>query len=227
MVVPVRNGARFLPDALASIGAQRRAPDEVILVVDATSSDDSVALASTLAASYGARVVLQEGTGVAAAINLGVTSSEGDAIAMLSCDDEWSPDALAAHETALEADPGAGYSVGLVRYVLDPDSPPPPGWRPELLDAPRRARMIETTMVRRVTFDRVGLHRDEAGVSSDVDFFARAHDAGVTVVHVDEIVVDKRVHAASTAHNSATGTADLLAVARDAIRRKTTGGGDP
>lgn len=219
-MVPIRNGSRFLADALRSIAAQTRRPDEVVLVVDATSDDDSVELARRLSGTVAAEVVIQDGTGVADAINQGITATHGEAVAMLSCDDQWTPGALAAHEQALATDRSAGYSVGLVAYFVDPEFGPPPGWRAELADEPRRARMIETTMIRRSVFDQIGMHRGSVGASSDVDFFARAHDAQIVPVDVDEIVVNKRVHAASTAHTSPTATADLLAVARDAIRRK-------
>ena len=80
--------------------------------------------------------------------------------------------------------------------------------------------MIETTAVRRTTFDLVGKHLATAGASSDVDWFARAHDLGVKSVEVAGTVVRKRLHRASTAHTTPTGTTDLLAVVRDAVRRK-------
>ena len=221
VVIPVRNGERFLPTACASVRAQTRPADEVRIVVDPTSSDDSVAVAEMLRGW--AIVETQRGHGVADAINQGFTGALGDVITFLSCDDELLPDALEAHIAALEADPDAGYSVGSVSYHVDPETGPPEGWRPELLDGPRVARMIETTAVRRATYDLVGPHRATAGASSDVDWFSRANDLGVTSVDVPRTVVRKRVHTASTAHTSLTGTADLLAVVRDAVRRKRDG----
>ena len=221
VVIPVRNGERFLAAACASVRAQTRPAEEVRIVVDPTSTDDSVAVAEAMRGW--AVVEAQRGQGVADAINQGFAGALGDVVAFLSCDDELVPDALEAHVAALEAHPDAGYSVGSVTYHVDPETGPPEGWRPELLDGPRVARMIETTAVRRTTYDLVGPHHALAGASSDVDWFARAHDLGVTSVEVPLTVVHKRVHTASTAHTSTTGTADLLAVVRDAVRRKRDG----
>jgi glycosyltransferase involved in cell wall biosynthesis len=218
VVIPVRNGARFLPTAIESLRGQTRPADEVRIVVDPGSTDGSREVADAF--GRWAMVGAQRGEGVADAINQGFSRAHGDVVAFLSCDDELSPGALASHVAALEAHPEAGYSVGAVSYHVDPRTGPPCGWRPELLDGARVARMIETTAVRRATFDLVGPHRATAGASSDVDWFARAHDLGVTSVEVTETVVRKRLHRASTAHTSPTGTADLLAVVRDAVRRK-------
>jgi glycosyltransferase involved in cell wall biosynthesis len=221
VVIPVRNGQRFLAVACASVRDQTRPADEVRIIVDPTSTDDSVAVAEALRGW--AVVETQRGRGVADAINQGYTGALGEVVAFLSCDDALLPDALEAHVAALEAHPDAGYSVGSVSYHVDPATGPPEGWRPELLGSPHLARMIETTAVRRSTFDLVGPHRAHAGASSDVDWFARANDLGVTSVEVPRTVVHKRVHTASTAHTSPTGTADLLAVVRDAVRRKRHG----
>lgn len=218
VVIPVRNGARFVAEAAASVRGQTRPPDEVRFVVDPSSTDASVEVARGFA--EWAVVDVQRGEGVADAINQGFSDATGDVVAFLSCDDRFVPDALERHVAALESHPKAGYSVGAVEYHVDPVTGPPDGWRPELLDGPRVARMIETTAVRRSTFDRVGPHRSLAGASSDVDWFARAFDLGVPSIELTGTVVHKRLHAASTAHTSATGTADLLAVVRDAVRRK-------
>lgn len=218
VVIPVRNGARFLPSACASVRGQTRSADEVRIIVDPTSTDGSVEAAEAM--HDWSTIEVQRGQGVADAINQGLAGAHGDVVAFLSCDDEYLPDALARHEAALEEHPEAGYSIGAVSYHIDPETGPPDGWRPELLDGPRVARMIETTAVRRSTFDLVGPHRSTAGASSDVDWFARANDLGVSSIEVSGTVVLKRLHRASTAHTSSTGTADLLAVVRDAVRRK-------
>ena len=221
VVIPVRNGARFLPTACASVRAQIRPADEIRIVVDPSSDDDSVSAAEAM--RDWAAVERQRGRGVADAINQGFASATGDVVAFLSCDDEFLPDALALHEAALTADPDAGYSVGAVTYHVDPETGPPDGWRPELLDGPRVARMIETTAIRRPTFGLVGPHRSTAGASSDVDWFARANDLGVSSIEVGGTVVHKRLHRASTAHTSPTGTDALLAVVRATVRRKRGG----
>src|SRR5262249_41927852 len=78
VVVPVRDGERYLAEALDSILAQTHAPLEVI-VVDDGSTDRSAEIARGFAPRV--RCVSQEHRGVAAARNHGVSLARGEAIA--------------------------------------------------------------------------------------------------------------------------------------------------
>lgn len=90
VVIAAYNAARFLEPALASVAAQARAADEVI-VVDDGSTDGTAALA----AARGARVISTPNRGVSAARNTGIASASGDWIALLDADDLWHPDKIA------------------------------------------------------------------------------------------------------------------------------------
>ena len=70
VIVPVRNAATHLPAALASILPQLPQTGE-ILVIDGGSTDDSVAIAT----AHGARVLHQQGRGLAAARNQAILAS--------------------------------------------------------------------------------------------------------------------------------------------------------
>jgi glycosyltransferase involved in cell wall biosynthesis len=70
VIVPVRNAAAHLPAALASVLSQRPAPAECI-VIDGGSTDGSVAIAE----AHGARILHQEGRGLAAARNQAIRAS--------------------------------------------------------------------------------------------------------------------------------------------------------
>src|SRR5262249_61465285 len=71
-VVPVHNGAAWIEDTLAAIGAQSDGRPMEILVVDDRSSDRSPAILKRLAERLPLRIVAGEGRGAAAALNLGV-----------------------------------------------------------------------------------------------------------------------------------------------------------
>ena len=70
VVIPVRNGERFLREALDSVLTQVYEPLELI-VVDDGSSDGSLAVARSFGS--GVRVFTQPPSGVAAALNHGVS----------------------------------------------------------------------------------------------------------------------------------------------------------
>ena len=86
VVMAVRDGERYLAEALASVDAQTVAPLEVLLV-DGGSRDATRAIAE----GHGARVLEQEGDTLADAFNTGIRAARGDAIAFLSHDDVWLP----------------------------------------------------------------------------------------------------------------------------------------
>ncbi|HEV8014415.1 MAG TPA: glycosyltransferase family 2 protein [Stellaceae bacterium] len=88
VVIPLYNRREEIERALASVLRQSRAPDE-ILVVDDASRDGS---ADTVAALAESRINLlrhERNQGASAARNTGIAAARGDWIALLDSDDEW------------------------------------------------------------------------------------------------------------------------------------------
>lgn len=216
VIVAVRNGERRLASALASIHAQSRLPTE-ILVVDGGSTDRTREIAR---ATPGVRLLRQRGRTLADAYNTGVEAARGEFVAFLSHDDEWLPRKLELQLSRLQGPLPADACVGLARFVLEPGDVPPPGFRPELLDGPRPARIMETLLVRRAVLDRVGRFWPTVSPADDLDWFARAQDLGVRVAVVDEVILRKRVHAGSTAHRHPNAVPGMLASLRASVLRK-------
>jgi GT2 family glycosyltransferase len=87
-IVPVWNGRELLERLLASLAAQTRRADE-LLVVDNGSEDG----APDLARAAGARVIaMGRNAGFAAAVNRGIRESRGEWLAILNSDVELAPD---------------------------------------------------------------------------------------------------------------------------------------
>lgn len=93
VVIPCYNGAAFLRETLASVLAQTR-PAQEIVVIDDGSTDDS----ADIAASFGppVRVIRQANRGESAARNRGIRESRGEWVAFLDADDLWLPERIAA-----------------------------------------------------------------------------------------------------------------------------------
>ena len=106
-----RNGARYLPEQIRSICAQRRLPQEIVLSDDG-STDDTMAVVRDTLASCGAAnpIVLREFNnmpplGVTRNFEQAVRACSHDLIALCDQDDVWQPDRLARMVAQFEARP--------------------------------------------------------------------------------------------------------------------------
>jgi glycosyltransferase involved in cell wall biosynthesis len=216
VIMAVRDGERYLREALASLGAQTVEPAEVLLV-DGGSRDATRAIA---AAHPGVRVVAQDGDTLADAYNTGIRAARGEVVAFLSHDDVWLPRKLELQLARLGAAPRVDACVCHAQLFLDPGGSAPPGFRPELLRGPRPARVMEALAARRSLFDHVGDLRADVSPADDVDWFARAQDLGVPIAVLPETLLRKRVHAGSTAHGSPQTPRALVRLLRESVERK-------
>lgn len=108
VVVCTYNHAHFLADALDSVCAQSRPPDEIVVVDDGSIDDPE-----TVVARYpGVRLVRQENRGLAAARNIGLVSVSSRFVVFLDADDVLMPGAIEAGLACIAAHPGAGFVYG-------------------------------------------------------------------------------------------------------------------
>jgi glycosyltransferase involved in cell wall biosynthesis len=106
VVIPTRNRAHLVCEAVESAVSQRDGQVEVI-VVDDGSTDDT---ADVLARRFGSRIRLlrlPDRRGVGAARNAGVRLASGELLAFLDDDDLWLPGKLNAELRVLDSFPGA------------------------------------------------------------------------------------------------------------------------
>ena len=117
VVIPVKDGARYLGEVLAAVFGS--SVDEV-LVIDSGSRDGS----ATVARAAGASVVsIAPGSfGHGRTRNLGVERTSGELVAFLTQDATPSPGWLEAHRAALALDPRVGASYG--PHLPRPDTSP-------------------------------------------------------------------------------------------------------
>lgn len=119
VVVPARDEEDRLPRCLASLAAQTRLPDEVV-VVDNASTDAT----ARLAAAAGARVVHEAERGIWPAAAAGYDAATGDVIARVDADTVLPPDWLARVEALLADDPGCAAVTGPGWFRLGPAGAP-------------------------------------------------------------------------------------------------------
>src|SRR5215831_1015297 len=117
VVVPVYNAELYVCDALDSVVAQSRPPDQLIIIDDG-SSDGSLKNIRTWASQYRREIhVLQQNNhGVAAARNRGIRHTEAQLIAFLDADDLFLPDHLQLLEGAYANHPDLAVAFGDASY---------------------------------------------------------------------------------------------------------------
>jgi glycosyltransferase involved in cell wall biosynthesis len=205
VVIPVRDGSSYLPEAIATALAQAPRPDELIVV-----DDGSVDGSGELAQSLGATVVRQEPTGPGAARNLGATTASSDLVAFLDADDRMVPGRLQVQRDALAADDSLDGAFGLMRLFSDGREPAGPS-EPCLLPSALLVR-------RRVLLDSGGFDA-ELAAGEFVDWLARCRQAGRRFRLLDTVVAERRVHDGNLTRDRERLRAGYVAVARSAIDR--------
>lgn len=216
VVLIVKNGERYIGEALESVFLSEVKPAE-ILVVDGGSTDRTVEVAKGFPL---VRLVAQASTGIANAYNEGIAHATGDLIAFISHDDLWLPGKLDRQVAHMEQNPELLFTVTMVEHFLDEGAELPPHFRSELLGRPHPGVIMETLVARKRVFDVVGLFDPSFPVGEDTDWYARAKDAGVPMAVLPEVLVRRRVHATNSSLNEKGIDKLLLRAMRNSVARK-------
>jgi glycosyltransferase involved in cell wall biosynthesis len=204
-VTIVRDGERFLAEALDSALRQSYSALELV-VVDDGSTDRSTEIAERYVHAAPDRVRLVRHTdlgnkGMSAARSLGVTVAQGDYIGFLDADDVWLPGKIAEQVDVLEAYPTAGMVYGRTQiwhswdsnaartdhfYDLgvEPDRLYPPlRLLPQLLENRAQAPTTCNALIRRDAYEHAGGFEETfPGLYEDQVFFAKLYLNSATYV---------------------------------------------
>jgi glycosyltransferase involved in cell wall biosynthesis len=205
VVIPVYNGERYLGETLSGLLAEDYEPVEAI-VVDDGSTDGS----SAVAASLGVAVVSIAHGGPAVARNVGIRASTGDLIAFADADDPWLTGRLRRQVDRLIEAPGLGFVLGnRIRYV-EPGTKLPPEAQLPWWNQPAPGH-LQTALVRREAFGRVGLLVENMSFCDDVEWILRATRLGVRHEVMPNLLFSYRYHGENI-------TSDVAAVRRSVFK---------
>jgi cellulose synthase/poly-beta-1,6-N-acetylglucosamine synthase-like glycosyltransferase len=192
-IIPVYNRAAMLREAVESVLAQTYRPIQV-LIVDDGSTDDTPAVADSLAAEHPGtiRVLHQHNTGPGPARQAGLEASSGELVQFLDSDDLLLPDKFSREVAALRNDPDAGiaYGIALLRDEATGWTAPTHGTdvgHRELFPAVLSARLWPTAapLYRREVCEAIGSWAD-LRVLEDWDYDCRAGLLGVRLCYRSE-----------------------------------------
>jgi len=117
VLMPVHNGARHLPEAIAST-LKQTFDDFEFLIIDDASTDDSVSLIDTFNDERIRLVRNETNLGQVVSQNKGLQLARGEYIARLDQDDSSSPNRFARQVAVLDAEPSVAV-VGTWMYAVD------------------------------------------------------------------------------------------------------------
>lgn len=203
VVMPCYNAAAHVEQAVRS-ALDQQAVEVELLVVDDSSTDESVAIVQRLQSDYGPRLTLLHAphAGPYPARNLGLRLARGDFIAFLDADDYWEPDCLhALLHTLLERQADLAYcgwqNVGAVMQGGEPYVPPAYEYEDTcshfLTVCPWP---IHAALVRRQVVDAIGGFSTRRFASMDYDFWLRAYAHSQNIVRVPRVLAYYRWHGA-------------------------------
>jgi glycosyltransferase involved in cell wall biosynthesis len=227
VVICAYNTAPYLHSTLASIVAQSRPPDEVVIVDDA-STDTTVEVAE----SWGDRLPLKvlrrdHNGGVGAARRMAIEASTGDLVVLLDADDYWFPDHLEVMYRTYERHGGIvtaqnyrwlpGARVGGRPSTELVPVPPPEAQSSAILVG---NFLFSGSMFARELYDRVGGVRSDVA-AEDWDLWIRMVRSGARVSAAPVVTVLYRQHpgAVSSGESLTRGDVDLL----ERLVARTTG----
>jgi glycosyltransferase involved in cell wall biosynthesis len=217
VILPCYNHAHYLPQALASVLAETRPADDIV-VVDDGSTDDTAAVAADFAPRV--RYVHRPNGGLSAARNTGIAATSAELLAFLDADDLWTPDFLATLVPVLQRSPQLGAVHGGAGFIDAEGQPlaqqatrvePPDRVHDALIDGdyfPAHA-----VLVRRTAFDTVGTFDESLNASEDWDMWLRI-SARFAFGGVPDIVALYRMHGDNMSKDLGRMHASQLAVVR-------------
>jgi glycosyltransferase involved in cell wall biosynthesis len=199
ILLPARNEAARLGDALADCRAQSHRELEIIVIDDGSTDDTPAVVANIAAHDERVRLFATPPQGIASALNRGLAEARGDIVARMDADDRCAPTRLARQLGLLRRRPEIGFCSCLIG--------PPAGesyaggyaayadWVNGLLEpaAIRRERFVEcpivhpTLAIRRDVLRAIGGWRD-GDFPEDYDLVLRLLAAGAEAAKVPEML---------------------------------------
>jgi len=179
VIIPLYNQRATVGEAIASVFAQTRVPEEIIVVDDGSTDGSGDAVEREFPGRV--RLIRQENRGPAAARNTGIRANNSSLIAFLDADDKWFPQKLERHMEFMEGhtDCMLSFSAHVSYYEARDET------RTENISIDKRTYVRKaffreeglpaapSVIVRRDVFDEVGVFDESLRMCEDSDLWLR------------------------------------------------------
>ena len=229
VIMAVRNGQRFLREAVESVLSQTWTRFEFVIVDDGSTD----ATAHILGTYRDDRIlkINQRNLGLPAALNLGIGASHGSLIARMDADDRMLPDRLERQLTFLEEHPDAGVICSHAWIVNAKGKRIAKSMHPVEVD---RA-LLEgdpslflnivhpSVMMRRDAFEKVGGYNKGLPYAEDRELWGRIATSGLKIHCQPEFLMEYRLHGGAMSMKRLAQDAQVVRLIDTNIIRRWTG----
>jgi glycosyltransferase involved in cell wall biosynthesis len=216
VIIPCRNGANYLAEAVAGIRGQNM-PVEIIVV-----DDGSADATAELAESLGCRVIRHGATrGQVAGKNTGLRAARGEYVMFHDHDDIMNDGALAALRQELDADEALSLVMARVMDFFSPEMPEEERRKIKSRGRPYHGLFTGATLMRRCLFDAVGPFDEKFEAGEIIHLFRLMDELGLRRKKIDFTAAKRRIHADNYSRtNAESAHRDHAAVLRETLRSR-------
>jgi len=232
VIMPVRNGAEWLGEAVASVRAQEFGDFEFLIVDDGSDDGTAGMLAEFADADHRIRILHQRPQGIVTALNNAIAAARAPYLARLDADDRAKPDRLRRQLAFMEAHKEIGLigsaaeKIDAAGRVIGRLAPP--------TDGARLARALErnnpfihsSVMMRAAAVRGLGGYRAAFRAAEDYDLWLRMSEAG-GVANLADDLIQYRQHGSNLSRRDAIRQAFSVRLAQRSAAGRRTGAGDP
>ena len=220
VIIAVKDGARFLAEAVNGVLQQDYRPLEII-VVDDGSTDGTAEVASSFEE---VRYIYQTNQGHAAAMNAGIEAVAGEFLAFLDADDIWEPNKLELQVGYLMEHPAVDYVIARTQNFLEPGARLPASVTKDLSLTDSVLLSLGTLVARKAVFEVVGVFDVTYKHAKDVDWFIRAREAGLRMAILPDILLRRRLHGSNRSFSQQSRKLEFMRAVKSSIERGRAAG---
>lgn len=224
-IIPVYNGENYLEETLDSVFAQTYNPLEVIVVDDGSTDGTAVQIkARTEEILY----LRQSNAGPAAARNAGIAAAAADYLAFVDADDLWLPDKLKRQMEFFAANPALDVCVTKIQnFWIDELENDRDKFKNHPIAQELPGYGFPTSLIRRRTFDDLGLIDESLRTGEDTDWFMRVIESETAIKLLPEVFVRRRIHRNNMTHDTTAMIDNLTKILKASLdRRRNSPGAD-
>ena len=192
VIIPCRDGAAYLGEAIAGILAQDVLVE--VVLVDDGSTDDS----GRIAVELGCRVIRKEKSeGQVKAKNDALKAISGEYVMFHDCDDVMEPGALARMLAELESDSDLTAVMAKVQDFASPDLSAKERAGVQVRDVPYHGLFTGAVLMRRRIWDVLGGFDESVTAGEIIDWQNRMQAHGFAIRKLDFTSSRRRIHASN------------------------------